>query len=84
MNCRELLELLSEYIEGELPPELRGEIECHVEECPQCKLVIDTLKLTIKLYNCLEPCTLPEKIKEEVLGKLKALHERRKHGTFKG
>lgn len=51
MECRELLEKLSEYIEGELDPQLCLELEKHMKDCHPCLLFVNSLKKTITLYK---------------------------------
>lgn len=51
MNCQEIFQNMSEYIDGELDGQLCAEIEAHIETCPDCKIVIDTLKKTIQLVQ---------------------------------
>ena len=36
LRCGQVLEQLSEYLEGELAPEVRGRIEAHVRACDHC------------------------------------------------
>lgn len=50
-NCQALLGSLSEYIDGELPPDLCAEIEKHLEGCENCRVVLNTTKRTIDLVQ---------------------------------
>ena len=50
-NCRHFLESLSEYVDGTLNQELCDELERHLADCEDCRVVIDTLKKTIYLYH---------------------------------
>jgi predicted anti-sigma-YlaC factor YlaD len=50
-TCKSLLGLLSDYMDGELNEELCREIESHVAECQNCRIVVDTLRKTILLYH---------------------------------
>jgi anti-sigma factor (TIGR02949 family) len=50
-NCRKLLDTLSDYIDGDLAPELCAEIDRHIADCENCRVVVDTLKKTIYLYH---------------------------------
>ncbi len=50
-NCRKLLGSLSEYVDGELDDELCTFLEQHLEECEDCRIVVDTLKKTVYLYH---------------------------------
>jgi len=50
-NCRQLLGTLSEYVDGELDEELCSVLEQHLEECEDCRIVVDTLRKTVYLYH---------------------------------
>lgn len=62
MNCRDLLEKLSEYIDGELDPRLCREIERHMVDCHPCLLFVDSLKKTITLYRYAASEPLPKEV----------------------
>ena len=49
-HCKQLLGNLSEYIDGDLQAELCAEIEAHLKDCDNCRVVINTLKKTVELY----------------------------------
>lgn len=51
MKCGEMLEMLSDYIDGELEARLCAEIEAHMRECPDCQVMVDTLRKTVVLYR---------------------------------
>ena len=50
-NCRQLLGSLSEYVDGELDEELCSVLEHHLEDCEDCRIVVDTLRKTVYLYH---------------------------------
>ena len=50
-NCRRLLGSLSEYLDGELDEELCSVLEQHMEDCEDCRIVVDTLRKTVYLYH---------------------------------
>lgn len=37
MNCQELENLISAYLEDELPADLQRQVEDHLQECPECR-----------------------------------------------
>lgn len=51
MNCQDILKNLNKYIDNELDPELCDAIEAHLQTCPECKIVFNTLKKTIQIYH---------------------------------
>lgn len=59
MTCRELFERLSEYLDGELPPEVRQEIRRHMDGCAPCVNFARTLRKTADLCRRLPTQTLP-------------------------
>ncbi len=42
---------LSEYIDGELSEDLCEEIDRHLSECGNCRVMVDTLRKTVILYR---------------------------------
>ncbi len=50
-ECSETLGILSEYIDGELDECLCAEIEHHMAECGNCRIMVDTLRKTVSLYR---------------------------------
>ena len=50
-NCRHLLASLSDYVENEASESLCAEIERHLADCDNCRIVVDTLRKTIYLYH---------------------------------
>ena len=62
-RCRDNLGILSEYLDGELGPELCDEIERHMAECGNCRVMVDTLRKTIILYRDYGHQPLPEDAK---------------------
>jgi len=51
LSCQQLLASLGDYIEGDLSPQLCQEIERHIAECENCRVIVDTLNKTITLYH---------------------------------
>jgi predicted anti-sigma-YlaC factor YlaD len=70
-KCKNLLGNLSDYIDGDLQSELCAQIEEHMKTCEDCRVVINTLKKTVELYEkCAEDVALPGAVKERLFAKL--------------
>ena len=72
-DCSHLLSSISEYIDGTLEDMLCEEIERHVSDCEDCRVVIDTLGKTVYLYHAsaeLDPPRVPEDVKERLYKRL--------------
>jgi anti-sigma factor RsiW len=50
---------LSGYVDGELEAALCAELEAHLAECPDCRVMVDTLRKTIVLYRSQSRADLP-------------------------
>ena len=62
-NCREYLEDLCSYVDGEADDSVCKEIEKHLADCQDCKIMIDTLRQTVKLCREGKEEPLPEGLK---------------------
>jgi len=70
-NCRELLGQLSDYIDGELEATLCSELETHLAGCPNCRIIVDTLRKTIALYQTHAASDLPPDVEQRLYKVLK-------------
>lgn len=50
-ECDKLLSEISNLIDGSIAPELCVELEAHLRECRNCRIVVDTTRRTIELYH---------------------------------
>ena len=62
MSCRELAELLLDYVAGDLPPEHRERIDRHLRLCPPCVVFIETYQCTIRLTRRLPQAPVPPEL----------------------
>lgn len=62
-DCQEMLGQLSEYLDGEATAVVCEEIERHLENCADCRVVVDTLQKTILLYRGLPQPSLPDPLR---------------------
>jgi predicted anti-sigma-YlaC factor YlaD len=70
-NCRYLLNSLSDYIDGDLEKALCDEIERHLTDCNNCRIVVDSLRKTIYLYQATtEPISVPEDVRQRLFLRL--------------
>ncbi len=70
-QCQELLASLSDYVDGSLSKELCAELERHLSECENCRVVVNTTRKTIELYKSMdEPGPLPVEVRERLFRRL--------------
>jgi len=66
MRCRQVVDKISEYIDGELDPELVRELEHHLEHCEDCRIVVDTTHKTVEVFCHTDPAPLPDDVRERL------------------
>jgi hypothetical protein len=66
-TCQELLGSLSEYVDGELGDDLCALIEQHMAGCQDCRIVVDSLRKTIYLYQAsASQVEVPEDVRDRL------------------
>ena len=58
LSCQELVELVTDYFEGALPPTLHERFERHVAHCAGCSTHLEQMRQTIRLTGALTPAAL--------------------------
>jgi anti-sigma factor RsiW len=69
-NCKSLLGSLSDYVDGTAQEELCRELERHLADCEDCRIVVDTLKKTVYLYHSNTDTNLPVTVRERLFKSL--------------
>ncbi|GAA3218133.1 hypothetical protein GCM10017691_00720 [Pseudonocardia petroleophila] len=58
--CIELVELLTDYLEGALPPADVAAVEAHLAQCPACRRYLDQMRATIATLGTVPVETLSD------------------------
>jgi Putative zinc-finger len=67
MTCRQLVELVTEYLEGTLSSsDLAGVVE-HLKTCPGCASHVEQMRQTVRILGLLPKTSLPEGTRQELL-----------------
>jgi anti-sigma factor RsiW len=48
LSCQELVELVTDYLEGALPSELHERFERHIAHCSGCQTYLEQMRATIR------------------------------------
>jgi anti-sigma factor RsiW len=67
LECRELVELVTEYLEGALSPEERTRFELHLAICPGCAAYVRQLRDTLGAAGRLSEESLPVETRDTLL-----------------
>ncbi len=67
LTCRELVEVVTDYLEGRMPPERRLLFEEHVAFCSWCATYLEQMRETIRLTGMLSEDDLSAEAREALL-----------------
>ena len=67
MTCKELVELVTEYLEGTLPDDVRIRMENHLLGCDGCTNYLDQMRQTIRLTGRLREENLTPQQRDDLL-----------------
>ena len=76
ISCQELVELVTEYLEGALAPADRARFEAHIEPCDGCRTYLEQIRTTIGLSGRLTPEQLEPAAAAALLGAFRDWHSR--------
>lgn len=78
LTCKEFLHGISDFIDNDVSPEIRENLQKHIDECPNCWVVFDTTKKTIQVYKGMEEQNLPEDVHKRLLDAIEHRAARKK------
>jgi predicted anti-sigma-YlaC factor YlaD len=67
LSCKELVELVTDYLEDRLSPSVRTRFEMHLSYCASCRIYLAQMRTTTKLAARLSEETLPPGSREALL-----------------
>jgi predicted anti-sigma-YlaC factor YlaD len=67
LTCRELVDLVTDYLEGALPPRDRLDFERHLVWCSFCRDYLDQMRTTIELTGRPDDAEPPAPLREQLL-----------------
>lgn len=67
LTCKELVELVTEYLDGTLPENVRARVDQHLAGCDGCTNYLEQMRQTIQLTGKLREENLTPQQLEELL-----------------
>ena len=67
LTCKELVELITEYIEGALPADARARMDRHLSGCEGCTNYLEQMRQTIRLTGKLREESLTSRQRDDLL-----------------
>jgi anti-sigma factor RsiW len=67
MSCRELVQLITDYLEGGLSKRDRRRFERHLRDCDGCTTYVEQMRETVRLAGVLSEDDLAPQARDELL-----------------
>ncbi len=67
LACQQVVELVSDYLEGALPRSERRRLERHLRGCPNCSAYLEQMRVTIAVTGRLTPEDLSPEARDEFI-----------------
>jgi len=67
MKCHEVVELMTDYLEGALSPADRARFEEHIAGCDGCQAYLAQMRATRRLTGRLAEEPVPDALREELV-----------------
>jgi anti-sigma factor RsiW len=67
MPCRELVELITDYLEDRLSAQDRARFEAHLDQCEACRTYLDQFRQTIRMLGRLPEESLSTPAREALI-----------------
>jgi len=72
IECRQIAELLADYLDGSLPRRTAELLEWHIDGCAPCVAFLNTYRGTIRATRTLRNVEIPAELKQRMLTFLRA------------
>lgn len=67
MGCKELVELITEYLEGTLPAADRARFEQHLGICEGCRNYLDQMRVVVATLGRISEESMPAEARQPLL-----------------
>jgi hypothetical protein len=72
LECRQIAEMLGDYLDGSLPKATVELIEWHIDSCAPCVAFVNTYRGTLRATRRLTDVEIPAELKSRLLAVLRA------------
>jgi len=72
IECRQIAELIGDYLDGSLPKATRELIDWHIESCGPCVAFVNTYRGTVDAAKKLRETPIPPELKQRLLSVLRS------------
>jgi anti-sigma factor RsiW len=68
ISCQEVVEVITDYLEGRMLPEDVAVLEAHLAICDGCQWYLDQMRTTIAAVGRIEDDEVPAELRDTLLG----------------
>jgi Putative zinc-finger len=72
ITCEEFYAEFADYLEDQVSPEVRRELELHLSQCHACHVLFDSTRKTIKLVSESDSFELPQNVFDPIIDRVMA------------
>jgi hypothetical protein len=70
ITCDEFLAEFADYLENQVSPELRKELEVHLSECRACSVLYDSSRKTVRIVTESNSFELPRNVSDLIIDRV--------------
>ncbi|WP_433259123.1 anti-sigma factor family protein [Streptosporangium sp. CA-135522] len=67
-DCREVVGLVTDYLDGALSAGRRRRVESHLAGCAGCSVRLEQIRVTVEVLGCLGTGDIPERVLRRLCG----------------
>ena len=75
ISCQEVVEIVTDYLEGQLDESTRAELEAHLALCPGCDLYLQQMRATIDQLGHVPVESLSEQAQSDLMSAFRTFHD---------
>jgi Putative zinc-finger len=72
ITCEEFFAEFADYLENQVSPEVRQELELHLSQCRVCHVLCDSSRKTIKIVTESSSFELPQSVSDPIIERVMA------------
>lgn len=72
ITCDEFFAEFADYLENQVSPEVRRELELHLSQCRACHVLYDSTRKTIKIMSESDSFELPQDVFDPIIDRVTA------------
>jgi anti-sigma factor (TIGR02949 family) len=70
-RCQEMIEVITNYLDGAMPPDERQRFERHLSYCAGCSTYVDQMRETIRQTGTVPRESLPPALRERIVAQFR-------------